>query len=164
MPPGMKTPELTRSIYQFPGSMSESGTVGQEFHNHVIAPQPAFNAAVNPVWNAEVYREQPYLPCPECLFFECPNATGDYGCPYSTVHDVPDRYDPTYCGVIVAPSFDGLPSGRYGYEHLPMSANPRGWTFENTGCRLYNLGLKGLAPVGAEGAEHVVRGDGESAV
>ncbi|KAJ7124175.1 hypothetical protein C8R44DRAFT_734696 [Mycena epipterygia] len=44
--------------------------------------------------------EQPYLPCPECLFFECPNVTGDYGCPYSIVYDVLDQYDLTYCGVI----------------------------------------------------------------
>ncbi|KAJ7852364.1 hypothetical protein B0H14DRAFT_2760029, partial [Mycena olivaceomarginata] len=30
----------------------------------------------------------------------------------------------------------------YGYEHLPRSSNPRGWTFENTGgCRLYALGI-----------------------
>ncbi|KAJ7346065.1 hypothetical protein DFH08DRAFT_1007902 [Mycena albidolilacea] len=73
-------------------------------------------------------------PCTECSYFECPNAAGgEYdGCPYATVYEVSARYDP-YAG--------------YGYEHLPRSSNPRGWTFENTGgCRLYALGLKTLAP------------------
>jgi hypothetical protein len=75
-----------------------------------------------------------YEPCTECGYFECPNAVGgEYdGCPYATVYEVSVRYDP-YTG--------------YGYEHLPRSSNPRGWTFENTGgCRLYALGIKRLAP------------------
>ncbi|KAJ7823801.1 hypothetical protein B0H14DRAFT_3469816 [Mycena olivaceomarginata] len=74
-------------------------------------------------------------PCTECGYFECPSnaAGGEYDdCPYATVYEVSARYDP-YVG--------------YGYEHLPPSSNPRGWTFENTGgCRLYALGLKTLAP------------------
>ncbi|KAJ6458689.1 ankyrin repeat-containing domain protein [Mycena vulgaris] len=68
---------------------------------------------------------------------------GECECPYATVYDVPDRYD--------ARVRMGLRSEEgYGYEHLPASSNPRDWTFESTGCRLYNLGLKNLAPAASD--------------
>jgi hypothetical protein len=106
----------------------------------------AYNRDGDPVWNTQFYQCPPYLPCADCLFFECPNAEAEYDCcPYATVYEVSERYDP-YVG--------------YGYEHLPRSANLRGWTFENTGgCRLYGLGLKNLAPVKTEPA-----GAGEESV
>ncbi|KAJ6450552.1 hypothetical protein C8R47DRAFT_1181444 [Mycena vitilis] len=90
-----------------------------------------YSADEAPVWNTQLYRAQPYTPCPKCLFSECPNATENNGCPYSTVQ-------------LAARG----PHTGYGYEHLPCSSNPKGWTFENTaGCRLYGLGLKSLVPV-----------------
>ncbi|KAJ7671047.1 hypothetical protein B0H17DRAFT_1141687 [Mycena rosella] len=46
------------------------------------------------VWNTHMSQPQShmYRPCPECLFFECPNATGKCACPYATVYEIPDRY------------------------------------------------------------------------
>ncbi|KAJ7152910.1 hypothetical protein C8R46DRAFT_1228470 [Mycena filopes] len=102
-----------------------------------------YDFAGRPVWATQLYTTEPqprplpapYLPCTACGFFECPNIAGEYdSCPYATVYEVGEhtQYDA---------------SAGYGYEHLPRSANPRGWTFENTGgCRLYGLGLKSLAP------------------
>ncbi|KAJ7822042.1 hypothetical protein B0H13DRAFT_1920364 [Mycena leptocephala] len=43
------------------------------------------------------------------------------------------------------------------YEHLPPSSNPRGWTFESTGCRLYGLGLTHLTPVTEQGVTMCAR-------
>ncbi|KAJ6531409.1 hypothetical protein DFH09DRAFT_1093263 [Mycena vulgaris] len=106
-----------------------------------FAPQPHSMLGLNAPY-PQVYPTQPYRPCPECLFFECPNTTGECECPYATVYDVPDRYD--------ARVRMGLRSEGYGYEHLPASSNPRGWTFESTGCRLYSLGLKNLAPAASD--------------
>ncbi|KAJ7446600.1 hypothetical protein FB451DRAFT_1188692 [Mycena latifolia] len=92
----------------------------------------------------QLYRDEPYRPCAECQFFECPNAGGAYGCPYATVYEVPDRYDES------ARRSGGTPDAS-GYETLAPSANPRDWTFENTGCRLYALGLNSLLPASTEG-------------
>ncbi|KAJ7739241.1 hypothetical protein DFH07DRAFT_778778 [Mycena maculata] len=104
----------------------------QEFDGGYMEPVlMGYTADGTPIWNTQVYAATYLLACPDCGFFECPNTTGDYDCPYSTVYDVPDRYD--Y-------------AGRYGYEGLPVSSNPHGWTFENTGCRLYSLGLRSLTP------------------
>ncbi|KAJ7182208.1 hypothetical protein C8R43DRAFT_1115858 [Mycena crocata] len=152
-------PEQGGRAYREPrrGSLS----AGEQRYTHAVEAQRnssvvphsvllGFSAEGQPVWNSPEYNG-PYLPCPECLFFECPNATGEYsGCPYGKVYDVPDRYDHAYVRSGV-----NINNGRYGYEHLPVSSNPRGWTFENTGCRLYALGLKSLAPITREAQETI---------
>ncbi|KAK6971455.1 hypothetical protein R3P38DRAFT_3142808 [Favolaschia claudopus] len=63
----------------------------------------------------------PQMQCPGCLLSECLNAVEGSGL----------RYDWAV---------------RLGYSKLSPSSNPHGWTFENTGCRLYRLGLKHLTP------------------
>ncbi|KAJ7502665.1 hypothetical protein B0H11DRAFT_646075 [Mycena galericulata] len=107
------------------GSSAYSQLVDASCYNRATANfQPLDAQAIFIGYNAD-----------ECRFFECPNTMGEYDCPYSTIYDVPDRYE--Y-------------ASRYGYEHLPVSSNPQGWTFENTGCRLYGLGLKSLTPPASE--------------
>ncbi|KAJ7506443.1 hypothetical protein B0H11DRAFT_1903818 [Mycena galericulata] len=96
--------------------------IAEDTHSHLPFVFPSENA--NHMVNTQL--------CSECLSSECPNDTGAYGCPYSTIYEIPEWYDIRQ---------------RYGYEHLPRSLNAQGWTFENTGCRLYGLGLKHLNPL-----------------
>ncbi|KAJ7482036.1 hypothetical protein B0H11DRAFT_1915319 [Mycena galericulata] len=95
--------------------------ISEDTHSHLPFVFPSENA--NHMVNTQL--------CSECLSSECPNDTGAYGCPYSTIYEIPEWYDIRQ---------------RYGYEHLPRSLNAQGWTFENTGCQLYGLGLKHLYP------------------
>ncbi|KAK6991717.1 hypothetical protein R3P38DRAFT_2913460, partial [Favolaschia claudopus] len=73
----------------------------------------------------------PQMQCPGCLLSECLNAVEGSGCPFALIYEIPVRYDWAV---------------RLGYSKLSPSSNPHGWTFENTGCRLYRLGLKHLTP------------------
>ncbi|KAJ7769989.1 hypothetical protein B0H16DRAFT_1715621 [Mycena metata] len=116
----------TEGAHQF----SDGTEIGRGYAAPVLM---GYDTAGRTVWTTQFYPAQPYLPCSDCGFFECPNSTGECECPYATVYEISGRYD--Y-------------GAGYGYERLPRSSNPNGWTFENTGgCRLYGLGLKSLAPM-----------------
>ncbi|KAF7342207.1 hypothetical protein MVEN_01808600 [Mycena venus] len=130
------------------------GTVNNQ-DEEMLSPFECVNSSLNPLLDRPLEPSHPMIiviaqtrrapgtpnfprlttHAPSASSYECPNVTGEYDCPYTIVYEVSEsaRYDPYV---------------RYGYEHLPRSSNPRGWTFENTGgCRLYGLGLKSLAPM-----------------
>ncbi|KAJ6626636.1 hypothetical protein B0H10DRAFT_1941650 [Mycena sp. CBHHK59/15] len=101
--------------------------------------------------------------CPECLLIDCPDARSGYDCPaflgYQRAYSFgfQHRGGPVGFGAPSGrfnPWSDEALAGKYGYEHLEHSSNPRGWTFENTdGCRLYGLGLVHLAPMNPGNAD-----------